>query len=189
MSTVSWVVDPQDELESAVAVEADLAARAARAQAKNFDTLVVAGLEADSTATTTAGATVTKDIFLEMRTTLLKAEADPSQLTFLCGPANEEALLAIAEFVEADKYGSAIIPGGALGRLYGVNIVVDSAVADDRYYMYDRDGYGFAMQQQLNMGERAAPEYGSRATLKTLDMKWGHDQLQNGSLLIKDNNV
>lgn len=188
MSTVSWVVDPQDEVESAVAVEADLAQRAARAHAKNFDTLVIAGLEADSTATTTVGA-ITKDIVLEMRETLLTAEADPSQLTLLVGPDSESTLLGIAEFVEADKYGSPQIPSGTLGRLYGVNVVLSTQIGATTFYMYEKSGYGFAFQKSMSMDERKAPEYGTGATLKTMDMKWGHDQLQTGSLLVKDNNV
>ena len=187
MSTVSWVVDPQDEIESSVDVEMDLAARAARAHARNFDNLVIAGLEADATATATAGA-ITKDIILEMRETLLSAEADPSQLSLVVGPDSEAALLGIAEFVEPDRYGSAVIPSGVLGRLYGVEVRVSTLVGASTYYMYDRDGYGFAIQQQPNIGERAAPEYGSRAVLRTMDMKWGHDQLQNGVLLVKDAN-
>jgi hypothetical protein len=187
MSTVSWLVDPQDEVESTVDVQADLAGRAARAHAKNFDTLVIAGLEADSTATTTAGA-ITKAIFLEMRQLLLTAEADAGQLTFLCGPDSESSLLGISEFVEADKYGSAVIPSGVLGRLYGVEVRMSTQIAALRFYMYEKSGYGFGFQRGLNMGSRAAPEYGSTAELRTLDMKWGHDKLQNGSLLRKDNN-
>lgn len=187
MSTISWVVDPQDEIESSVDVQVDLAQRAARAHAKNFDTLVIAGLEADSTATTTVGA-ITKDIVLEMRETLLSAEADLSQLTLLIGPDSESTLLGIAEFVEADKYGSAVIPNGVLGRLYGVQVRMSTLVGANTFYMYDKAGYGFAIQKGLAMGERPAPEYGSSAVLKTMDMKWGHDQLQNGALLVKDNN-
>jgi len=188
MSTISWVVDPQDAIESSVDVQADLAGRAGRAQAKNFDTLVIAGLEADSTVTTTAGA-ISKTIVLEMRETLLTAEAELGQLSLLVGPDSEAALLAIAEFVEVDKYGSAVIPSGVLGRLYGVEVRLSTQIAASTYYMYDKDGYGFAIQQSLQMGERKAPEYGSSALLKTVDMKWGHDQLQNGALLLKDNNV
>lgn len=187
MSTISWVVDPQDEIESSIDVQADLASRAAKAHAKNFDALVIAGLEADATATTTAGA-ISKAIFLEMRQLLLSAEADPGQLTFLCGPDSEAVLLGISEFVEADKYGSAVIPNGVLGRLYGVEVRLSTNVAANRFYMYDKEGYGFAFQQQLQMGERMAPEYGSSAKLVVLDCKWGHDKLQNGALLRKDNN-
>lgn len=187
MSTVSWVVDPQDEVESAVAVEADLAQRAARAHARNFDNLVIAGLEADATATTTAGA-ITKDIVLEMREALLSAEADPNQLTLLVGPDSESTLLGISEFVEADKYGSSAIPTGVLGRLYGVEVRMSTLIGATTFYMYDKDGYGFAIQKQASMDERPAPEYGSGAKLRVMDMKWGHDQLQNGVLLLKDNN-
>lgn len=187
MSTVSWVVDPQDEVESSIDVQADLALRAAAAQAHNFDTLVIAGLEADATATATAGA-ISKAIFLEMRQALLSAQADPGMLTFLCGPASESVLLGISEFVEADKYGSSAIPSGVLGRLYGVNVVMKSSIAGNTFYMYEKSGYGFALQRGLQMGSRPAPEYGSSAELKVLDVKWGHDELQGGALLYKDNN-
>lgn len=189
MSTVSWLVDPQDEIESSVDVMVDTAQRAAKAQAKNFDTLVIAGLETDSTDTATTAANITLAVFLEMRKTLLLAEAELGNLTFLTGPDQESDLLAISQFVDADKYGSAIIPSGTLGRLYGVNVVISSQIVDTRYYMYDREGYGFAIQRQANMGERAAPEFGSTAVLRTLDMKWGHAELQNGDLLLKDANA
>jgi hypothetical protein len=187
MSTVSWIVDPQDAIESSVEVETDLAARAARAQAKNFDTLVIAGLEADSTATTTVGA-ISKDIVLEMREALITAEADPAQLSLLVGPDSEHTLLGIAEFVEADRYGRGIIESGVLGKLYGVEVRMSSQIAATTFYMYDKDGYGFGIQKALGMDERPAPEYGSGAKLRVMDMKWGHDQLQNGALLLKDNN-
>lgn len=187
MSSVSWAVDPQDELESTVDVQADLAARAARAHSKNFDTLVIAGLEAGATATTTAGA-ISKAIFLEMRQALLAAEANPDALTFLCGPDSEAALLSISDFVFANEYGAAIIPSGKLGSLYGVSIVMQTSIASGRFYMYDKEGYGFAIQQALNLGQRPAPEYGSSAILNVLDMKWGHATLQNAALLRKDNN-
>lgn len=187
MSTVAWVVDPQDEIESSIDVQVDLSLRAANSQAHNFDTLVIAGLEADSTATTTVGA-ISKAIFLEMRQSLLAAHADPSQLYFLMGPASESVLLGIAEFVEADKFGSSVIPSGVFGRLYGVNVVMKSSIAGNTFYMYEKSGYGFAIQRGLQMGSRPAPEYGSTAELKVLDIKWGHDELQNGALLIKDNN-
>ena len=105
------------------------------------------------------------------------------------GPDSEAALLAIAEFVEADKYGSAVIPSGVLGTLYGVKCLLSSQIAATRYYMYDHDGYAFAIQKGLQLGERHAPEYGSSAVLRVLDQKWGHAKLENGLLLRKDNNA
>ena len=187
MSTISWLVDPQDEIESSIDVQADMAARAAKAHAKNFDTLVIAGLETASTATTTAGA-VSKAIFLEMRQQLLAANADPGQLTFLCGPDSESALLNIGDFVQSYAYGSAVIPSGVLGKLFGVEVKIQTGIGANAFYMYDKSGYGFAIQKSLQMDERAAPEYGSGAVLKVLDMKWGHAALENSLLLRKDNN-
>ena len=75
-----------------------------------------------------------------------------------------------------------------MGRLYGVNVRVSNGVGATTFYMYDSDGYGFAFQKQLSMDSRKAPEFGSGAELRVMDAKWGHDQLQNGALLTKDNN-
>jgi hypothetical protein len=187
MSTVAWIIDPQDEVESAIDVESDVAGRAARAHAKNFDAKVLVGLEAASVATTTAGA-ISKSIFLEMRQKLLTANADPSQLTFLCGPDSEANLLAISEFVQQYSVGNSAIPTGVIGSLYGVQIKMSTQIATNAFYMYDKAGYGFAIQKQLAIGEREAPEYGTGAKLRVMDMKWGHAVLENSLLVFKDNN-
>lgn len=187
MATVSWIVDPQDELESAINVEADLVARAARALGKDFDTQVIAGLESSASATTTAGA-ISKSIFLEMRQLLLAQNADPNSLYFLCGPDSEAVLLGITEFVDANTYGSARIPSGVLGMLYGVKVIMSTQIAANTFYMYDSEGYCYGFQKDVSMGERPAPEYGVGALLRTMDAKWGHKALQNSVLLKKDNN-
>jgi hypothetical protein len=187
MSTISWVVDSQDELESSVDVQMDLAGRAAKGHAANFDSKIIAGLEAASTATTTAGA-ISKAIFLEMQQSLISAYADPSSLKFLCGPDSYSALLAISEFVQQYSVGSAIIPTGVLGQLYGVQILMSAQVAANRFYMFSSDGYGFAIQKALSIGERPSPEYGVGSVLKVMDQKWGHGALENSLLLKKDNN-
>jgi len=188
-ATISWQVDPMDDLESMIDVRLDLAGRAARSHAKYFDEQVIAGFEADSAATTTAGA-ISKDIILEMRQELLEAEANEDALTLLVGPGAEAALLNIAEFVRADHYGSSAIPSGRLGSLYGVDVKRSSQITNPlSYYMYDKDGYGFAWQKGLSMDGRKAPELGVGATLEVMDGKWGSAKLQNGLLLRKDNNV
>ena len=123
-----------------------------------------------------------------MRKSVLDAEGDLSETTFLMGTDSEAKLLAIADFVRADQYGSAVIPTGVLGTLYGVKVALSTNVAADQFYMYSKEGYAFAIQKQLSIGERDAPEYGTGAKLRVLDQKWGHAKMQNGSLLFKDNN-
>jgi hypothetical protein len=185
--TVSYAIDPMDEIESSINVEADLAARAAKALGKQVDTDGITELEAVGTATTTAGA-ISKDIILEMRKTLLLAEADLNNLYLAIGPQSESILLGIAEFVDADKYGSARIPAGVLGMIYGVKVVMSSQIGTNVFYMYDKDGIAVGYQKQMAMGERPAPEYGSSAVLRTWDHKYGIKGLQNNALIIKDNN-
>lgn len=185
--TVAYLVDDADELQSTVGVQSDLAIRAGKGLAKDFDTLVIAGIEAAAAATTTVGA-ITKDIVLEMRESLLSAEADMGALTLLVGPDSERTLLSIAEFVEPDRYGSARIPSGVLGTLYGVNVVMSTQIAATTYYMYEKEGYGFAKQRDVMMGEAAKPRFGTQSREVVFDHIFGHASLQNSALLVKDNN-
>lgn len=185
--TVSYAIDPMDEVESSINVEADLAARAAKALGKQVDTDAITELEAVGTATATAGA-ISKDIILEMRKTLLLAEADLNSMYLAIGPQSESIMLGISEFVEAQKYGSAVIPNGVMGTIFGVKIIRSSQLGTNVFYMYDSQGIAVGYQKQMAMGERPAPEYGSSAVLRTWDHKYGIKGLQNNALIIKDNN-
>jgi hypothetical protein len=184
--TVSYAIDPMDEVESSINVEADLAGRAARALGKQVDTDIITVLEA-GVATTTAGA-ISKDIILEMRKTLLINEADLENMYLAIGPQSESIMLGISEFVEAQKYGSAVIPNGVMGTIYGVKVIRSSQLGTNVFYMYDSQGIAIGFQKGLMMGERPAPEYGSTAVLRTWDHKYGVAALQNNTLIIKDNN-
>ena len=198
MATVSWLIDPQDELESVLDVDAEYAVRAAAAHAAYVDGIIAAELETVGVATTTAAATITDAVILEMRSALLRREANPNSLYLAISPEQEAGMLAINKFTLAEQYGSQIIPAGVLGRIYGVNVVVSTQVEADEYYMYDRDGLCIGFQRGPTLGERGAPEYGATAMLKTLDQKFGVKGLQIAqagvgaglsALVVKDNNA
>lgn len=196
-ATVSWVVDPMDEIESVVAVNEDLIGRATRQHAKYVDDQLIAELEAAGVAIGTASLAVTDDIILEMQADLLSRDARMENLVMVVGPANHADILGINKFTASDVYGRPIIPNGMLGTVYGTTIVMKTDLAEGSYYMYDREALAIAFQRAPQLDSRRAPEYGAGAELFTLDQKFGTQSLflgQKGvlaaesALIVKDGN-
>ena len=202
---IQWVVDTDDEIESTLDVQRELIDRAAREHARDFDARAIVAMEADAITTTTAG-DVDQDIVLEMRRILLKNKANPRDLYLSVAPAQEANLLKIDPFVSAEKYGSAIIPQGVLGTLYGVKVIVTPELGDQQYFMHEREGFGYALQRAPAFDEAPRPEFGVNAKLQVLAQKYGQKTLQVGvpgafladgttaittqsALIVKDNNV
>ena len=176
-ATVSWLIDSMDEMESIVDVESEYAQRAARAHAVYLDQQIIAVLEAAGKATTTAGA-ISKAIILEMRQILLSQKANPSALTLAVGPDSEALLLNITEFTSYQVYGQVVIPNGALGKIYGIPVIMSTEIGAGHFYMYENEAVALGFQRGPMLDQRAAPEYGAGSTLKVLDQKFGLKALQ-----------
>jgi hypothetical protein len=183
---VAWIVDSFDEIQSTVEVQAELAMRAASGHGRYVDAQIVAELESEGAAAT-AGA-ISRDIFLEMRETLLLANAELDELEFVCGPDSESILLKVDEFSRAEVYGSSVIPAGVLGRLYGVPVRINNQVAANSFYMYAKSGIAIGFQKAPQMSIQGANEYGSGAERHALDQLFGVKAMQGSALIVKDGN-
>lgn len=202
---IAWLVDSDDEIESRLDVQRELIERASREHAADIDRKIFAGLEAAAITTTTAG-DLDQDLVLEMRRILLKNKAMPNSIYLAVSPFQESKLLKIDPFVSAEKYGSAIIPQGVLGTLYGVKIVMSPELADGKFYMYESEGLAIGFQRSPQFDEAPRPEYGPGSKLQVLGQKYGVKALQvavpgafkadgvtalgaaESALIIKDNN-
>jgi len=176
---IAWLVDSDDEIESRLDVQRELIDRAAREHARDVDAKIIAELEAAAITTTTAG-DVSQDVVLEMRRVLLRNKANPNMLYLAIAPEQEEKLLKIDPFVGADKYGSAVIPQGVLGTLYGVKVLVTPELAGNQYFMYDSEGCAVGFQRRPQFDEDNRPEYGPGARIQVLGQKYGVQALQLG---------
>ena len=203
---IAWLVDSDDEIESRLDVQRELIDRAAREHARDVDAKLVAEMEASAITTTTAGSP-SHDVVPEMRRVLLRNKANPNNLWFAVSPEDEEALLKIDPFVGADKYGSAVIPSGVLGTLYGVKVLMTPELSSGQYFMYESEGIAVGFQRRPQFDEDNRPEYGPGAKIQVLGQKYGVQALQLGvpggfkadgttalgaaesALIVKDNNV
>ncbi len=179
-ATVAWLIDSMDAIQSTVEVEGEYAQRAARAQAVYLETKIIAELEAVGVANTDCIGDVSAINLLSMRKHLLTRKANRARINLAIAPDQEAVMLAIPEFVSAEKYGSAVIPTGALGRIYGMPVFISTELGAQQYFMYDSEGIALGFQRAPQMDERKAPEYGTGSMLKVLDCLFGVQGLQLG---------
>jgi hypothetical protein len=169
---IQWVVDVNDEIESTLDVQNENISEASAEHAIDVDRLLIAEFELAGYETTTAG-DITQDVVLEMRQTLLKNKAKKNDLYLAVSPKQEAKLLAIEPFVSAEKYGSAIVPNGVLGTLYGVKVIMSPELADDQYFMYESGAMSIGFQRKPSFDEQKAIEFGAGAMKQVLDQKYG----------------
>jgi len=193
---VSWIVDSSDEIQSMIEVQIEFARRAAAAHGRYFDEQLITGLETHGVATVTAGV-ITRDVVLEMRKAIQKNDGDLSSTGFFISPDDEEDMLKVAEFTQAQIYGAAVIPSGVIGSVYGIPVVVHNGLAAAQYFMAEKSGLAYALQLAPKMASQPAIEYGTSAMLTAMDQLFGVKGLQLGEkgvgatlspLIIKDAN-
>lgn len=122
-----------------------------------IDTDVVACLEATSASAPDhriayADATSLKKADVLEAKKLLAIQNVPFAECFMAiSPASEASLLAVDDFVHADKYGSSqAVMNGELGRLYGCRVIISNQIADAKTIVYHPTHVAFAMQQSLS---------------------------------------
>jgi hypothetical protein len=188
---LAWIVDSNDEVQSTIEWQSELAMRAAAAHGRYVDTHVISKLEAHGYAIATAG-DITRDIVLDMREHLLANFANKDALSLIVGVDQEKAMLKIEEFTRAEVYGSAVIPNGMIGKVYGVPVYVHNGLAASSYYMFDKAGIALAFQKTPAMSEQSANEFGTGAKRVAMDQLFGAKGLQLVSgvskLIVKDDN-
>lgn len=194
---VSWLVDSSDEIQSRIEVQVEYARRAAAAHGRYVDEQIITELETVGVATTTVAALITRDVILEMRKALMKNDADMASAALFVSPDQEEAMLKVSEFTQAQVYGGAVIPSGVIGSVYGLPVVIHNGLAASQYFMAERSGLAYAFQSAPNMAEQAEIAYGTRAKRVAMDQLFGVKGLQLGEkgvaatespLIIKDAN-
>ncbi len=166
-------------------IVADMVDRMARQIALQIDTDLVTVLEDTSAAApdhrlafdnaTSLGKT---DILIA-RELLQEQNLDFSECWIGVNPGHEREMLAIAEFVEADKYGSSAgLVNGELGKIYGARVVMSNQFNDNKVIVWHPSHCAFARQQAPRFEQdRDLPNL---ATLYSVNQIYGVKQLDSG---------
>lgn len=170
---IQWIVDDMTDIQSVLATTQLAVSRAVSAHARYFDSQVISVLKSEGT--DAGNGPLSKDNILAMRETLIANNADADQLTLLISPQGESVLLKVADFINANKYGSSDpVQKGVIGTIYGAKVIVSSALSGTHeYFMYDKDGVGFAFQKGPSFSEQPNNNYGANASQAVLDQLYG----------------
>lgn len=195
---VAWIIDSKSKMQTRIDAEIENATRAASAQARFVDSAIITEAETVGVPEATAIGDVTRDILLQMQENLLVNDADPDKLSLWISPQQRTALLKINEFTRADAYGSSNIPGGMVGMVFGVPVLMHNGLGAQQYFMVEKDGLAIGFQKGLSMDEQGANEFGVGAKRKAMDQCFGVKGLQLGekgvlatesALVVKDANL
>ena len=201
---VYYVIPGDVELDAKPSYELTAAERAASAHGRNMDIVRLDTLWSGAKAGAAnevdyvAGTTDIEEALLNM---IQKADEqnmlDDGERFLIVSPEQRKELLGVANFVQADRYGSNIsVVSGELGSLYGVRVVVtnlagtEAAAAggiwgDGKMILCHRESLGFAFHRQPTHDMDKAIQYGAGSMAHTWDIKYGLTALQDGDLIIR----
>lgn len=166
----------------------DILLRMGKDMAYKLDTLIVTKLEAASAsapdhriAYTNSGSanTLGKADILAARQLLQLQNVPFNECWIGVSPASENNLLAIDDFVHADKYGSSQgLVNGEIGRIYGARVVMSIAFDTAKTIVWHPTAVAFAMQRELNFDtDKDLPNL---AMLYSVDALYGAVTLDSG---------
>jgi len=181
---IQVLLEDDAALEARPDVVADILGRMGRGIALQVDTDIVAALEATSAAAPDhriayVGASIAQADILAARE-LLHIQNVPFNECYLgVDPTQEAALLAIADFVRADTYGSAAgLQNGELGRLYGCTVIMSNEFDALKSMIWHPTHVGFAMHAMAKF--ETERELDKLATRYSVAQKYGTLTMDSG---------
>ena len=202
---VYYVIPGDVEIDAKPSYEQTAASRAASAHGRNMDIARLDALWVGGSGSVEveydAGVSDIEAVLLSMIEQADEQEMlDDGGRTLIVRPSERKALLGVANFVQADRYGSnQTIMSGELGSLYGVKVIMttNSGSEDDgnsitfgngNMILCHRESLGFAFHRRPITDSEKAIEYGAGSMAHTWDVKYGLSVLQDGELIIKAGN-
>lgn len=177
-AVVQWIIPKRSMVQSRINLLADTVARAARAHAKTVDDDLITAMLAGAASgnNVTLSGSFGREEITEMRSKLRRAYWPTNDLTLAIAPELEEDMLNVADFINAEKYGSvAPIQNGEIGKVFGVKVVVSTLLTAAQALMFHREAVALAFQQM--------PEFDEQKDLQNLGIRYSLDQLYGYKVL------
>lgn len=179
---VSWLIDSMTAIQSNIPAQLEFARRAAAAQARKIDELIIAELGniAHAFINVGADASVTYANILKMVRELEENDAVMEDCVWLVSPAQKEAIFGLAEFKNQYQFGQAVLPSGVIGTILGIPVVMHSAMSSVQVYLAEKSGLAYAFQKTASYGEEMELAYGVGAKRAAIDQLFGLKGMQLG---------
>lgn len=183
---VQFLVEDFANMQASVDVIAEYVLRASKDLALDIDKKIIAQLRLASASapdhrvsfTDTVNGDIELADILNARKLLQFQNIDPRECYMMVGPDQEANMLKIANFIEAEKYGSNTpIMNGEIGMIYGLKVIVHTSAASEAIFWHPTAA-AFALQQ----GVRVQKDYDLKelANRYSLDYAGGFAVLDGG---------
>lgn len=179
---VSYLIDPMTALQSNIPAQLEFARRAAGAQARKIDELIVSELAAVAFSFLNVGtdANVTYANVLTMVKELEENDAEMMDCVWLVSPSQKEAIFGLAEFKNQYQFGNAVLPSGQIGTILGIPVVMHSGLAAKQFFLAEKSGLAYAFQKTASYAEQDELAYGVGAKRAAIDQLFGLKGMQLG---------
>jgi len=188
--TIQFLIEKLAARQSVVDVVSDAVMKATKALALDVDEKILAVIQLASASSPdhqivfadTSADVLAKGDILGARKLLINQNINPRECFLAVGSEKEAEMLAIDDFVHAEKYGSGNIMNGEIGMLYGMRILVHTSITD---YMvaWHPSAVGYAFQQNIQLDfDKDLANIGTRYSL---DYIFGAEVLDGGKRTVK----
>lgn len=179
---VSWLIDSMTATQSNIPAQLEFAKRAAAAQARYVDTLIINELAnvAFSFLNVGADADVTYANVLTMVKELEENDAMMEDCVWLVSPSQKQAIFNLAEFKNQYQFGQAVLPTGVIGTILGIPVVLHSGLASKQLFLAEKSGVAYAFQKSASYAEQDELAYGVGAKRAAIDQLVGVKGMQLG---------
>jgi N4-gp56 family major capsid protein len=179
---VSWIIDSVTATQSNIPAQLEFAKRAAAASARFVDSAILTELGniAHAFINVGADANVSYANILKMVRELEENNANMADCVWLVSPAQKEALFGLAEFKNFQQFGQAILPGGVIGQILGIPVVMHSGMVSSQVYLAEKTGLAYAFQKAATYGEQDEIGYGVGAKKAAIEQIFSVKGMQLG---------
>ena len=171
---IQFVLEDKAAIQSNVATVKDAIMKATKALALDMDTKIIVELRLASSSapdhlikfTDTTNEDIELGDILAARKLLIDQNIDPRECFMGVGSDQEKFMLAIDNFISAEKYGSnEPILNGEIGKIYGMKVIVHTGFNQEALFWHP-SAVGFAIQQGTRFQtESALSDLGTRYSL------------------------
>lgn len=189
--TVQFLIEKLAKNQSVVDVVSDAVMKATKALALDVDVKILTELQLASSSgpdhqinfIDTVGDVIAKGDVLAARKLLVDQNVNPRECYLAFGSEKEAELLGLADFVQAERYGSNMpIMAGEIGMIYGMKVLIHTSITD---YMlaWHPSAVGAAFSQAIELDfDKDLANIGTRYSL---DYIFGAKVLDSGKRCVK----
>ncbi len=179
---VSWIIDATTAIQSNIPAQVLFAQRAAAAQARKVDELLISEIRSVCSSFLNVGtdADVTYANILAMVKYLEEKDAAMEDAVFLVSPQQKSAVFALAEFKNQYQFGQATLPSGVIGTILGCPVVMHNGLAGKELFLAEKSAVAYAFQKNASYGEQDELSYGVGAKKAAIDQIMGVKGMQLG---------